>query len=237
MAEEPKGTPILSATDMNRNVGGARTSGPDDVPGQTPPVQNADDAERARTVINQGEQQPAVAIFDEHKERMTPEQRAKRKAMLVQAYDRGIIHDRLKVDLPSHIHGEWARNDPMEIDRLRSIGFEVDDQFAVRRSLHSDGSGAAIVGDVIHMICPMELKELIDEVRMDKFIATNGKPGDKRAKTKEEREFAANTVRDSGGDVPAFVESETTTRFSKADVEAALNKMDRQTQTQVIPST
>lgn len=224
-------TPIKSAAELNRNAEQARTATQDQA--SDTPVRNAEDPER--TVINQGEKQQV--IFDEHKEKMTPEQRSKRKAMLVQAFDRGIIHDRLKVDLPPHIHGEWVRNDPMEIDRLRSLGFEVDLEFASRRNLHSDGTGAAIVGDVVHMICPKELKELIDEVRMDKFMAVNGKPGDRKAKTKEEKEFMANTVRDSGGDVPAFVESETTTRFTKADVEAALSQVDRQTQTQVIPST
>lgn len=236
MTAPETGTPIKSAAEMNRNVDQARTAAPEG-PTPDPVASNIDDENRVRGVIKQGEQQPEPVIFDEHKTPMTPEQRAKRKAMLVQAFDRGIIHDRLKVDLPVHIHGEWVRNDPMEIDRLRSVGFEVDYEFATRRNLHSDGSGAAIVGDVIHMICPKELKQLIDEVRMDKFMAVNGKPGDRKAKTKEEKEFMANTARDSGGDVPVFVESETTTRFSRADVEAALEKVDRQTQTQVIPST
>jgi hypothetical protein len=239
MSEDPKGTPIKSAAEMNKNVESARTSGPDDQPGQAPPAQNVDDIERSRNVIRQDTQQAPIEkqIFDEHKTPMTPEERSKRKAMLVQAYDRGIIHDRLKVVLPPHIHGEWVRNDPMEIDRLRTIGFEVDKEFAVRRSIHDDGSGVAIVGDVIHMICPREVKELIDEVRMDKFTAINGKPGDRKAKTKEEKEFVANAARDSGGDVPTFVESSTSTRMSKADVEAALDKVDRQTQVQAVPST
>lgn len=236
--EPSTGTPIKSAADLNRNVDQARTAAPENANAPDPVTSNVDDVDRSRTVINQGEQQePVAGQFDEHKVPMTPEQRAKRKAMLVQAFDRGIIHDRLKVQLPPHLHGEWARNDPMEIDRLRSVGFEVDYEYATKRSLHSDGSGGAVVGDVIHMICPRELKELIDEVRMDKFMAVNGKPGERKAKTKEERELAANIVRDSGGDVPAFVESETTSRFSRADVEAALDKVDKQTQVQVIPST
>lgn len=226
---------------LNRNLDGARTPGADDTAANAPPVQNRDDPDRSREVINQGAQQEPIVVpegqFDEYKEKMTPEQRAKRKAMLVQAFDRGIVHDRLKVKLPPHIHGEWCRNDSMEIDRLKAIGFEVDMEYATARGLNSDGTGAAIVADVIHMICPKELKELIDEVRMDKFMAVNGKPGDRKAKTKEEREFETNTLRDSQGVVPAFAESETTGRFSKADVEAALDQVDRQTQVQRVPST
>lgn len=218
---------------VNQNVDGLRRSAADVTNDSS--VMNADDPDRARNVIQQDTQQPKQ--FDEHSSPMSPEERAKRKAMLVQAFDRGVIHDRLAVKLPPHIHGEWVRNDPMEIDRLKTLGFEIDYDYAPARSLHGDGTGAAIVGDVVHMICPREVKELIDEVRMDKFMAVNGKPGEKKAKTKEEREFEANTLRDSQGIVPAFAESDTNTRFSKADVEAALKKVDQQTQTQSVPST
>lgn len=220
---------------LNKNVAGARTPGQDDVAGVESPVQNIDDANRSRQVINQDTKQESQ--FDEFKTQMSPEDRAKRKSMLIQAFDRGIVHDRLAVKLPPHIHGEWVRNDPMEVDRLKTIGFEVDYEYATRRGINNDGTGAAVVADVIFMICPKEVKELIDEVRMDKFQAINGKPGDRKAKTKEEKEFEMNTARDSGGIIPTMTESETTTRFSKADVEAALDKVDRQTMIQTVPST
>jgi hypothetical protein len=223
---------------VNQNTGAARTAGPDDVSGNAPPTQNIDDPERSRLVIDQGQQQEVELVAsDKPYVPMTPEQRAKRKAMLVQAFDRGIVHDRLFVKLPPHLHGEWARNDPLEIDRLKTLGFEIDETYAQRRGIHSDGTGAAIVGDVIFMTCPKEVKELIDEVRLEKFIAINGKPGDKRAKSKEEREFETNSARDSQGVVPTLVESRTETRFSKADVEAALEKVDQQTRVQTPPAT
>jgi hypothetical protein len=96
------------------------------------------------------------------------------KAKLVAVLDRGITNDRLAVDLPGHVHGEWVVNDPMEIARVQALGFEVDNQYAPKRSLHSDGSTTAIVGDVIHMVCSKEVKEVIDEIRRERFIAEHG---------------------------------------------------------------
>lgn len=204
----------------------------DEVGSQTA-VRNADAPTRSVIMQDSVQQDPEP---DTAPTPMSPEERAKRKAMIVQAYDRGVIHDRLSVKLPPHLHGEWARNDPLEIDRLRTLGFEIDTEYANRRALHNDGSGAAVIGDVVFMTCPREVKEIIDEIRLEKFMAVNGKPGDRKAKTKEEREFEANSARDSGGIVPTVVESNTATRFSRADVESALEKVDRQTQPQTPPT-
>lgn len=197
-------------------------------------VMNADDPQISQQVVHQGEQQPDVAPGV--RARMTPEERAKRKAMLIQSFDRGVVHDRLTVPLPDDMYGEWVRNDPLEIDRMRTLGFDIDREHASSRSLHNDGGGAAIVGDVIFMTTPRENKELIDEIRLERFIAVNGKPGDVKAKTKEEREFEANSRRDTDGVVPTVVESTTTGRISRAEVEAALTKVDSQTSPQSGPT-
>jgi hypothetical protein len=200
---------------------------------QSEPVINADDPRVQQGVIHQGTMQETPARGSA---RMTPEERAKRKAKLIQSFDRGVVHDRLTVDLPPDMHGEWVRNDPLEIDRMRTLGFEIEREYGTSRSLNNDGSGATIVGDVIFMTTSRENKELIDEIRHDKFIAINGKPGDKNAKSKEEREFEANSARDSGGVVPTMVQSTTTSHISRAEVEAALNKVDQQTSPQSVPT-
>jgi hypothetical protein len=199
------------------------------------PMVDRDDPNRVRQVVRQDEQR--VDAAKEYTE-MTPEERARRKALLIQAFDRGVVHDRLTVPIPKHMYGEWCRNDPLEIDRLKTLGFEVYEQEnGGGRGLNSDGTGALIVADVIYMVTPRENKEIIDEIRMERFLKANGRPGDRKAKSKEEVEFEKATLRDSGGVVPTLVESSTTTRFSRADVEAALDKVDSQTQPQQVPST
>jgi hypothetical protein len=195
-------------------------------------VINSDDERLQQRVIHQASLQPETRRAPSN---MSPEERAKRKAMLIQSFDRGVVHDRLTVKLPSDLYGEWVRNDPLEIDRMRTLGFEIEREHATNRSLNNDGSGSAIVGDVIFMTTSRENKDLIDEIRLEKFLAINGKPGDPKAKSKEEREFEANTWRDSGGIVPTSVESHTSSRISRAEVEAALNKVDQQTAPQNIP--
>jgi hypothetical protein len=154
--------------------------------------------------------------------------RAEMKARLVQVLERGIVHDRMLVPLPADVHGEWARNDPLEIARMQTLGFEVDYEYAPRRALHSDGTGAAIVGDVIFMTCPRIIKEVIDEIRHEQFIRLNAP-----SQTKEDKEMIANTLRSTGSEIGAF--SESTTHIATEDdirdtVREALNKVAQQTQ-------
>jgi hypothetical protein len=152
-------------------------------------VINSDDPRLHQTVIQQDTQQATPAPGNT---RMTPEERARRKALLIQSFDRGVIHDRLTVPLPADMYGEWCRNDPLEIDRLRTLGFEIDREHATNRSLNDDGSGAAIVGDVIFMTTSRENKDLIDEVRMEKFLASTASLATE-GEIEGRREFEANT--------------------------------------------
>lgn len=142
--------------------------------------------------------------------------------------DRGILHDRLKVDLPPDIHGEWARNDPLEISRMQTLGFWVDNTYATKRQIHSDGSSSNVIGDVIHMCTLKSNKEMIDKVRMEQVRRQNMS---RKQKQKEEDEFASDVARATGEVIPTFVESSTRTATA-SDVRAALARADAQTQKQ-----
>lgn len=179
-------------------------------------------------LIIQGEQQPPLDDRSVVTAALSPEERAKRKARLAVLLDRGLIQDRLSVPLPADKHGEWVRNDPLEIHRLETLGFEVDTKFANAHALHNDGSGAAVVGDVIFMITSRENKELIDEIRHEQFLASNNP-----RKSREEREFEEKVKGESGGDVPTFTESKTR-GARKEQIAAALQEVDAQTKPTVI---
>jgi len=144
--------------------------------------------------------------------------RAELKARLVTVLERGVVHDRLYVPLPDDVHGEWVRNDPLEIARMKVMGFQIDHEYAPKRALHSDGSGAAIVGDVVHMTCPKIIKETIDEIRHEQFLRINA-PG----KSKEEEEYIANTFDRKKDGVPPFSESKTYTA-SEEDIRDAVKE-------------
>src|SRR3982750_1293691 len=111
-------------------------------------VINSDDERLQQRVIHQASLQPETRRAPSN---MSPEERAKRKAMLIQSFDRGVVHDRLTVKLPSDLYGEWVRNDPLEIDRMRTLGFEIEREHATNRSLNNDGSGSPLGGDVLFM--------------------------------------------------------------------------------------
>jgi len=162
------------------------------------PVRDYDDKSE---VIEQG-LDPKIA------ERIKKAERGELRSKLASILDRGIVQDRLLVELPEDLHGEWVRNDPLEIRRLETLGFRIDNEYAVKRAIHSDGTSSAIVGDVIHMICPKEVKDVISEIRIERMVREHaGKRTGKSNVNKEERELLTdvNKFRDSG--VSAFINS------------------------------
>lgn len=178
---------------------------------------------KAQTPILQGEEQPPLAGAEKQKVTMTPEERAAKKARLAVLLDRGIVNDRLKVDLPPDVHGEWVRNDPLDVQRLRALGFEVDNQFATAHGLHNDGTGSAIIGDVVFMTTSRENKDLIDEIRHEQFLRSNNPK-----KAREEKQFEEKTGKDTGGQIPTFTDS-TQRSVRKEEIMAALQEVDAQT--------
>lgn len=95
-------------------------------------------------------------------------------ARFAEVLDRGITNDRLTVPLPPDVHGEWCPNDAQSIHRLQLLGFEVDDKFAINRSLHSDATGKPIVSDVIFMTQSMRLHQLYEGEKMRRYEERHG---------------------------------------------------------------
>ena len=101
-----------------------------------------------------------------------PLSKAQRRARFVELRDRGVVNRRLTVNLPPDTYGEWIQNTPSAIDTAKAIGFEIDTKYAVNQGLHTNGAtGESVVGDVIHMIMPAELKQEIDEFDRERFNA------------------------------------------------------------------
>jgi len=146
--------------------------------------------------------------------------RSERKARFVRVLDRGIVADRLKINLPSDVHGEWVANDKSEIYRMQLLGFKVDTQYAKQHALHDQGDDTAVVGDTIFMVCDRETKEILDEIRRENFEAINGKPGQTHGSQREEKDAAAAIARTG---MP-IVEESRERAVRKADLEAALQK-------------
>jgi hypothetical protein len=103
--------------------------------------------------------------------------RAEKKAKLATLLDRGYLNDRLDVTsrsgkLKSGLHGEWIRDDAMEVADAQQKGFRIataQDLASDKFGLHSEGDGKIKAGDVILMICDNETRELIDELRLEKI--------------------------------------------------------------------
>ncbi len=95
------------------------------------------------------------------------------KARVRGVLERGYIIEKLNVKLPDDLTGQWVVNDPVEISRMQSMGYKVDDTHATASKLHSDGTNAPIVGDVIFMTAPKVVKEVHDEVVQERIRRNN----------------------------------------------------------------
>lgn len=148
-------------------------------------------------------------------------ERAQKKARITNILDRGQLLSRLAVDLPPELYGEWVRNDSLEIQRLKTLGFEIDTEYAPKRAIHSNGDDGGVTGDVIFMICDRETHDLIDEIRVDALRATHGNPNASNMQTKEEKDFRAGVGSETQGEISTFTESKTT-RVGKEAIAAAI---------------
>lgn len=125
-----------------------------------------------------------------------------KKARLARVLERGMVVDRLHVDLPPELYGEWVSDDPVSIASMEAMGFYRDTEYSTKNSLHSTGTQEGRIGDVIFMVCDIETREILEEIRREQFIRNHGKPGSN--KQKEETEAAGNIQREG---LDTYVES------------------------------
>lgn len=146
-----------------------------------------------------------------------PESRSEKKARLAKILDRGLVGDRLHVELPNDIYGEWVPNDKVEIYRMQSLGFVVDKEYAKRRALHNDGTAdTSIVGDVIFMTCDRETKDIMEEIKRENYDKVNAPKG-----AREEKDYTSNLKNTV---TPSIVNSTTESVDNDAIKEALLQK-------------
>lgn len=119
--------------------------------------------------------------------------REDKKARLAQVLERGMVGVRLQVDLPDDLVGQWVPKDEAEIHRMEALGYRLDRDYAPKRRLHDGGDGLSYVGDVVHMIADRETREIIDELKKERYDRMN----DPKLQ-KEERDFKNLTQKNLG---------------------------------------
>ncbi len=93
----------------------------------------------------------------------TPQERAEYRARMVQVGTRGVVSERVNVELPPELHGEWVNNtDVIKIHEYEQMGFRIDTEYAVKNKLHSNGTGQPIIGDTVFMTIPRWMKQELE---------------------------------------------------------------------------
>lgn len=119
------------------------------------------------------------------------ETREVKKARRAQILARGAANDRLDVNYPADkYHGEWVpiKDGGVAVHRMKSLGAWIDKEYAPSRALHSGESheGGAVVGDCVFMMMNREDKEILDEIKKERYDALHNP---RRGKLKEELDF------------------------------------------------
>lgn len=130
-------------------------------------------------------------------------QRKEFRAKAAKVVTRGFVVDRLNVETPEDVHGEWIRDEPVALAGARALGFELDTKYAVNSALHTDATGKAKVGDVVFMTMPKWQKEEIDKLKQEHYNRQHGVKGNKPV---EETEYASKLDKS----MPVINESKTT---------------------------
>lgn len=151
------------------------------------------------------------------------ERRSQLKAKVISVLDRGIVADRLKVDLPPELWGEWVSDSAVDIARMEAIGFRLDTEYAPKRALHNTGTKEGRIGDVVHMICSKELHDVIEEVRREQYNARHTRRGNVKRNNQEE-ELATAQLLDKQG-LPPVMESSTVSASGGDIVDAVRAKV------------
>jgi hypothetical protein len=125
------------------------------------------------------------------------------KKRVAEVYERGVVGDRLHVELPPELVGQWVPNDTQAIYRMEALGYTIDTKFAPSRRLHDKGDGASYVGDVVHMIAPRIIRDIIDDVKRDRYNRIHAKSG----KQKEEKDFEANNAQVASAGIKTISDS------------------------------
>jgi len=136
----------------------------------------------------------------------TEELRKEFRAKAARVVSRSFLIDRLNVELPSDVYGEWVADNPVSIAEAQALGFEIDKDYATKNKLHSNAAGEAKVGDVIFMTMPKWMKEELDIVKKEEYERHHGVR--KGSKPAEEAEYARNISRET----PLINESKTDNR-------------------------
>lgn len=158
----------------------------------------------------------ALTQEDESQFQALLKEKAELKSKRAQVLERGMTTERLRVDLPNDLYGEWVPDYPEEVARAESLGFWIDREHAKKRRLHSDGSEASYIGDAVFMVTTKENYELLEEIRLERKLAMHGEGG----KDKEEKDYSAK-VRSEAPEVPVIDDSKTK-RVGRSEIEAAL---------------
>lgn len=128
-----------------------------------------------------------INISKNHFNEPTPEEKAAFEGRIVDIGMRGLTVDALLLNVPKDVHYEWVHNDPASIDAARKLGFEVNNKYqTTHTNRDSKGTGAVVFKDVVSMIQPKWMQEIIRKKEKEKTKAKH----QGRQNKQEEREYA-----------------------------------------------
>jgi hypothetical protein len=119
----------------------------------------------------------------------TEEEKREYKRRLFESADRSYLNDRLNVDLPPHLYGEWIGTDDFSQYNAQQRGFVDGTEYLSKfNKLHETSDGRSVIGDVKFMVVDKWKHEAQQEIAMLESARKSGLNAS--AVEKMEEEFA-----------------------------------------------
>lgn len=119
----------------------------------------------------------------------TEEEKLQYKRRLLETADRSYLNDRLNVELPPDLHGEWVGTDDFSQYNAQQRGFIDGTEYLSKfNKIHDMADGRSIIGDVKFMVIPKWKYEAHQEVALLESARKSGLNAD--AVQKMEEQFA-----------------------------------------------
>lgn len=100
---------------------------------------------------------------------LTPQELQAFKKRYIETADRSYMNDRLNVELPNHLYGEWVGTDSFSQFHARSKGFVDGSQFLKENNILHQTSEGNVFADIKFMVISKQKHEAM--VEMDALIA------------------------------------------------------------------
>lgn len=130
---------------------------------------------------------------------------SEQKARLARVLDRSFSVDRLRVNLPPDVYGEWVPSDPVSVAEAELKGLQVDEVYAPQSAVGRSNRHI----DCIFMTMPKITHDVIESMKLDEYNRIHNPKKNNEGKIVGQAEDKTNSPEANAVGLPIISESQT----------------------------